>query len=115
MTASRRWNLLASWAGCDGSGPMFAAVVLAALIPTRVHVAPTIDGSLDDWRDIPSTDAFTQSFPTDGVKPSEHTLLRVAYDDTNIYIAVDCEQHAEQIVRLTRHRARSSQRVSLRG
>ena len=77
-------------------------LVLAALLPTRVHHAPTIDGRLHDWHAIASTEAFTQAFPHDGAAPTETTRLAVAYDDTNVYIAIDCPQKARSIARLSR-------------
>jgi len=77
-------------------------LVLAALVPTRVHHAPTIDGKLNDWHAIASTDAFTQSIPHDGAAPGETTRLSVAYDDDNVYVAIDCPQRAQPVVRLTR-------------
>src|SRR5689334_313681 len=80
---------------------MAAAAVLA---PTRVATAPRIDGVLDDavWVTIPAATGFTQSFPHDGEAPSEPTTVRVAYDDDNLYVAIDCEQAAPRVVRLAR-------------
>ncbi|MBV8760068.1 MAG: hypothetical protein JO257_22445 [Deltaproteobacteria bacterium] len=77
-------------------------VLAAVLVPTRVHHAPTIDGKLNDWHAIASTEAFTQSFPHDGAAPTETTRLAVTYDDANVYIAIDCPQKARSIARLTR-------------
>ncbi len=74
---------------------------------TAVHTAvpPLIDGRLGDpaWRASPGSSVFTQSFPFDGGKPSERTVLRVLYDETAIYIGFDCEQvHTPIVERLTR-------------
>jgi hypothetical protein len=74
---------------------------------TAIHaqVPPLIDGRLDDpvWRLAPGSETFTQSFPFDGGRPSEKTVLRVLYDETAIYIGFDCEQIRTPIVeRLTR-------------
>jgi Domain of unknown function (DUF5916) len=94
--------------------PLLAAVL--ALVPeqpaapphlTAVQTAtpPLIDGRLDDgvWRAAPGSEAFTQSFPFDGGKPSERTVVRVLYDETAIYIGFDCEQiHTPIVERLTR-------------
>src|SRR5262249_33886616 len=65
--------------------------------------APHIDGHLDDvaWATVPGSDAFTQSFPTDGAAPSDPTRVQVAYDDQNVYVAVACTQHAPPLARLT--------------
>jgi hypothetical protein len=74
---------------------------------TAVHakVPPLIDGRLDDpaWRAAPGSSTFTQSFPFDGGRPSEKTVLRVLYDESAIYIGFDCEQiHTPIVERLTR-------------
>src|SRR5260370_40972538 len=78
--------------------------VAAALVPTRVHTAPHIDGVLDDavWQRAVPSDRFTQSFPNDGDKPGETTRVRVAYDANDLYVAIECEQTAPPVVRLTR-------------
>lgn len=80
------------------------AVAGAALAPMRVHVAPRIDGVLDDrvWQAVPASDHFVQSFPQDGAPPAEPTHIKVAYDDDNVYIAIDCTQSVRPVVRLAR-------------
>lgn len=80
------------------------AAAAAVLVPTRVQVAPHIDGRLDDsvWQGIPASDHFTQSFPHDGAPASERTYVRVAYDDDNVYVAIDCVQTVRPVVRLVR-------------
>ncbi len=80
---------------------MAAAAVLA---PTRVHTAPRVDGLLDDavWLALPPSGHFIQSFPHDGEPPTEPTTVRVAYDDDNLYVAIDCVQAAPRVVRLAR-------------
>jgi len=75
------------------------------LIAVQTPTPPLIDGRLDDgvWRAAPGSGAFTQSFPFDGGKPSEQTVVRVLYDETAIYIGFDCEQiHTPIVERLTR-------------
>src|SRR5262245_7670754 len=92
------------------------ALLLAAVVPVRTTAAPHIDGHLDDkvWSTIPTSDAFTQSFPHDGEKPSVATRMQVAYDDENVYIAIDCTQTAKRLARLTRRdRDVSDDRVSI--
>jgi hypothetical protein len=80
------------------------AIAGAALAPTRVQTAPHIDGVLDDsvWQSVPASNHFVQSFPHDGEPASEATLVKVAYDDNNVYIAVDCVQSVRPVVRLAR-------------
>src|SRR5262245_16873198 len=92
------------------------ALLLAAVIPVRITAAPHIDGHLDDtvWSALPASDAFTQSFPHDGDKPSEPTRVQVAYDDENVYVAIDCTQTTKRLARLTRRdRDVADDRVSI--
>jgi len=82
----------------QGSGPPHLGAV-------RTPVPPLIDGHLNDkvWRLAPGSDAFTQSFPFDGARPSERTTVRVLYDESAIYVGFECEQVRTPIVeRLTR-------------
>src|SRR5580698_3464868 len=99
--------------------PLPALPVLAALLAltpvegagpphlTAVHAPapPLIDGHLDApvWMLSPGSSLFRQSFPFDGGKPSEATVVHVLYDESAIYIGFDCEQVRTPIVeRLTR-------------
>ena len=68
---------------------------------TRTPQAPVIDGRLDDpvWATAAPSDMFVQHFPDEGAPPSERTVVRVLYDDKNIYIGVDAEQLNAPIVR----------------
>ncbi len=52
--------------------------------------AVQVDGDLTDavWRDAPSVTAFTQREPNEGVAPTFQTEARIAYDSTNLYVAV---------------------------
>ncbi|TSC34427.1 carbohydrate binding family 9 domain-containing protein [Corallococcus sp. Z5C101001] len=71
----------------------------------RTHDSPRLDGVLDDpvWSVAAATDAFTQKFPNEGQSPSEHTLLRLVYDDDALYVAFECEQlKTPRISRLVR-------------
>jgi hypothetical protein len=94
--------------------PVLAAA--ACLAPTHVDRAPHIDGVLDDeiWQTVRASDHFTQGFPHDGGAPGEHTTVRVAYDDNNLYVAIECTQKAPPVVRLTRRdRDTDGDRVSI--
>ena len=55
----------------------------------RASLAPVIDGRLDDevWKSAAIVDDFHQTAPTNGAKPTEATIVRVAYDDEFLYIA----------------------------
>ena len=52
--------------------------------------APIIDGYLDDpvWQTVPALDDFRQIEPVYGGEPSERTVLRLAYDDNNLYVSI---------------------------
>jgi hypothetical protein len=59
----------------------------------RADRPPIIDGELDDpaWRSAPTDDRFLSTKSKPFGKPSPlPTVLRVAYDDTNLYVAVHC-------------------------
>jgi hypothetical protein len=95
---------------------ILANVVLPSIAPIRVTTAPSIDARLDDavWTQVPASDSFTQSFPSDGAAASAPTRVRVAYDDRAVYIAVECEQTVESVARLTRRdREVADDRVSV--
>jgi hypothetical protein len=68
---------------------------------TRTAQPPVIDGRLDDqvWATAAPSDTFTQHFPDEGAPPSERTVVRVLYDDNNLYVGIDCEQLNAPIVR----------------
>ncbi len=75
------------------------------LAATRAGAPPVIDGTLDDdaWKAAVPSSAFTQQTPFDGVGPSEHTTMRVLYDDQALYFGFDCQQlHSPIMGRLTR-------------
>jgi Domain of unknown function (DUF5916)/Carbohydrate family 9 binding domain-like len=59
-----------------------------SLPATKISSPPKIDGILDDvaWQNVsPATD-FVQNFPSFGVAASQKTEVKVAYDNTAIYI-----------------------------
>jgi hypothetical protein len=96
--------------------PIALFTLAAALVPVRVDVPPTVDGHLDDaaWATAPSSSVFTQQFPRDGVMPTDATRVRVAYDDQDVYVAVECEQRVPPVARLTRRdREIDGDRVSI--
>jgi Domain of unknown function (DUF5916)/Carbohydrate family 9 binding domain-like len=75
------------------------------LVAVRTATPPKIDGRLDDvaWRAALPSGGFVQHYPDEGAPPSEHTEVRVLYDDRNLYVGVDCPQiHSPVIKRLQR-------------
>ena len=61
------------------------------LAATRISEseAPTIDGDISDpvWQKAPALDEFYQLEPHEGAPASERTVVRVLYDDKNLYFA----------------------------
>ena len=55
---------------------------------TKVDRAPKIDGNLDDaiWANIPVMTGFIQNFPTYGIPASLKTEVKIAYDNSAIYV-----------------------------
>jgi len=52
-----------------------------------------IDGVLDEdvWSSIEVyADQFQQYFPTDSVKAEQQTIIKMAFDDNNLYIGIEC-------------------------
>jgi len=85
------------------ANPVFAQVVARAGepdVPEKVgkeiqaHYvgdrAPRIDGRLDDeiWQAAQAVDDMVQNDPDNLQAPTERTLVRIAYDDRSIYVAV---------------------------
>jgi hypothetical protein len=98
--------------------PPLLAALLASLIaqagvtltpaPARPHIhalriaePPAIDGRLDDpaWRAAIPSDVFTQHFPDEGAPASERTAVRVLYDESALYVGIDCTQVLSPVVR----------------
>ena len=54
--------------------------------------APTIDGDISDpvWAKATRIDTFYQTEPIQGAKPSETTIVYMAYDENNLYFAFFC-------------------------
>ena len=52
--------------------------------------APIIDGDLSDpvWAKATVIDKFVQKQPNPGTEPTERTVLRILYDENNLYFAV---------------------------
>ena len=68
---------------------------------TRVDEAPELDGYLDDpvWANLPVINRFIQQIPDEGMPASEKTEVKIAYDETNLYIAARCyDTEPEKII-----------------
>jgi len=100
--------VLALLAAAPASGPP-AATELGPrphLRAVRTPKPPKIDGRLDDavWRLADASDTFTQHYPDEGAPPSEHTEVRILYDDKNLYVGIDCRQVHSPIIRRLQRR-----------
>jgi hypothetical protein len=84
--------------------PILALAAVPHLVAVRTDKPPTLDGKLTEavWQQAPASESFTQKSPLDGKAPSERTVVRVLYDDDNVYVGIDCPQKAEVVARLTR-------------
>lgn len=58
----------------------------------RASGAIKIDGKLDDeaWAKAEPNDNFTQVDPIEGGVPSQRTVMRVLFDENNLYVGVRC-------------------------
>jgi hypothetical protein len=56
----------------------------------RTPLTVTLDGTLDEaaWRDAPIATGFLQTEPNEGEPATEHTEVRVLYDDQHLYVGV---------------------------
>jgi hypothetical protein len=81
-----------------------ATTVTPHLGAARASKAPVLDGRLDDavWKTAEASETFTQKIPESGKAASERTIVRVVYDNDNVYVGIDCPQKAEVVGRLTR-------------
>jgi hypothetical protein len=72
----------------------------------RTATPPLIDGKLDDavWADAEPDDRFRQRYPKEGAEPTQHTTVRVLYDDDAVYLAarMDDSDPDAIVARLTR-------------
>jgi len=69
----------------------------SALRPPALEVVRTphplrIDGRLDEpeWSTAAVIDDFTMQLPQDGVPASEKTVVRILYDEDNLYLGITC-------------------------
>jgi hypothetical protein len=84
--------------------PLLALAAVPHLAAARADRAPVLDGKLDElvWQRATPSDGFTQKVPVDGKAPGDRTVVRVLYDDDNVYVGIDCPQSVPVVARLTR-------------
>ena len=59
---------------------------------SQITEKPVIDGKLDDktWSTGAWSEEYVQHLPAEGSRASERTILKVQYDEKNIYVAIRC-------------------------
>jgi hypothetical protein len=80
----------------SGPAPLAQTAVSATLASrpissaSRITDAPSIDGALDEsvWLNAAPLTSFVQAEPFEGQPASEHTEVRILYDDDAIYVGV---------------------------
>jgi len=78
------------------------AIEIPVFNASRVSIAMTIDGALDEpaWNQAQAASDFTQYEPDEGSSPTYPTEVKVLYDDRAIYIgAVMYDDQPDQMVR----------------
>jgi hypothetical protein len=73
------------------------------LLASKLHVAPVIDGILDDeaWKEGLKTGNFIETGPGDNVKPKVETEVLLGYDQDNIYFGFICYEDDISKIRKT--------------
>ncbi|MGB8952769.1 MAG: DUF5916 domain-containing protein [Candidatus Aminicenantales bacterium] len=69
--------------------PIFSQERAKTIHVSRIEILPKIDGLIEDsgWKNVPPVSGFYQHDPVNGEKASEETIVWVAYDQKNIYLA----------------------------
>jgi hypothetical protein len=69
------------------SGSLYSQVV-KSIQAVKITQAPKIDGNLDDaaWVGVPVATGFIQNFPTFGIPSPRETIVKIAYDNSSVYI-----------------------------
>jgi len=84
--------LASSNGAAQPAAPASAGFVRPTAKATRIQTneAPTIDGDVSDpvWAKATIIEEFTQKQPNPGTKPTERTVLRILYDENNLYFSV---------------------------
>lgn len=71
------------------------------VVAVRVKTPPKIDGLLSDavWQKAKPSEGFTQTKPDKGKPMTQRTVIRILYDDENIYLGVQCyDSEPERVI-----------------
>ncbi|MCP4572803.1 MAG: carbohydrate binding family 9 domain-containing protein [bacterium] len=84
--------LCVSVLGAGSAMAQWQATYLPTLDISRVQGEIEIDGLVDDagWRTAAIATHFAEHQPGDQIQPPFRTVVRVAYDDRNLYVAFEC-------------------------
>ena len=85
------------------------------IVAVRVETPPKIDGRLDDpiWEKAQPSEGFTQNKPDRGEPMSQRTVIRILYDDENIYLGFQCyDSEPEKVIGTETRRDYSVWRVN---
>ena len=66
-------------------------------------MSPTIDAVFDEslWAGVPAAGGFRQREPAEGSLATERTVVRIAYDDTMLYVAAELFDSEPSLLRAT--------------
>lgn len=81
--------------------PVFLCAQGKSLVVKKLNEAITVDGVLNEdiWNaDHRCAKDFWQYFPTDTMLSTMHTEIKMAYDNTNLYIGIICEGTGDDYV-----------------
>jgi uncharacterized protein DUF5916/cellulose/xylan binding protein with CBM9 domain len=82
-------------------GPTLASRPVSSA--SRISEAPSIDGALDEsvWQSATPLTSFVQAEPFEGSPASEHTEVRILYDDEAIYVGVTLHDRDPSLILTT--------------
>jgi len=94
---------ISSLASAQPAAPAAMNLIRPSVQAARIDAseAPVIDGDLSDpaWAKATIIDKFTQKQPNPGTEPTERTVVRIMYDENNLYISFyNYDSRPDQIV-----------------
>jgi len=103
------WLLAGTFAQAQPAPTLITGLVRPSIAAVRIETAeaPTIDGDLSDpaWAKAAVIDNFTQKQPNPGEPGTERTVLRILYDEDNLYFGVyNYDKQPDAIIALSMSR-----------
>jgi len=95
--------VMSGFASAQPAPPAPTTLIRPSVKAVRIDVseAPIIDGDLSDpvWAKAGVIDKFTQKAPNPGEPGTERTVLRILYDQNNLYFSFYAyDSHPDQII-----------------